>query len=622
MTGRHSGGRRPPARSTSEARGRRPRAERWRWVTRTATAALLLVLAMAGWLLWTGLRARSELNDARQATETLRTALVGGDSQTAQRALADATAHAAKAHALTSDMWWRLAGRVPYLGRTPTAVTEAAADVDRIAREVLPGLVEVGHALNPAALRHGSQIDVAALADAAPSVAAAAAALAAAQSTLAAIRLDGVAAPVANGVRAVQQQIAGVRGELDAAATATGLLPSMLGADTPRRYLVVFQNNAEARGTGGLVGAFAVLQATKGRLAVVRLGSDTELRSASAPVVDLGPAYKALFGTDPAMWVNTNVSAHFPSAAVQQLELWRRQFGERLDGVVALDPVTLGYLLTAAGPATLPGGEQVTGAAVADLTMRDVYARYSQPAQVPQRKAFLQVVAKAALESILGGAGSSKAELAALGRAAGERRLLVYSTHAAEESLLATTALGGVVDAAPGPYVGLAVDNASGSKIDYYLSQRLDYSLGACPTSGVTGTRASTVTVTLNDGAPPSGLPAYVAYRLDRGPLNSATGRGGDGSVRETVLVYASVGAGLTSATLDGEAVTVTPGLDGASPGRPVYVLSVVLAAGQTRTIVLKLREPSTSLPARGWVTPLVRPTLLVLPTVEVATCR
>ena len=396
---------------------------------------------------------------------------------------------------------------------------------------------------------------------------------------------------------------------------------SMLGGDTPRRYLVVFQNNAEARATGGLVGAFGVLQATKGRLAVVRLGSDAELRSASAPVVNLGAAYRQLFGTDPAMWVNTNVSAHFPSAAVQQLELWRRQFGERLDGVVALDPVMLGYLLSAAGPATLPGGEQVTGVDVADLTMRTVYARYALPAQVPQRKAFLQVVAKAALDSILGAEGSSTAELAALGRAASERRLLVYSAHPVEESLLASTALGGVVDASPGPYAGLAVDNASGSKIDYYLAQRLDYALGACPGDGVTGTRSSTVTVTLHDGAPASGLPAYVAYRLDRGPPNSAAGRG-DGSVRETVLVYAALGAGLTSATLDGAAVTVTPGLDGANPGRPVFVLSVVLGAGQTRTIVLTLREPSVSLPARGWVTPLVRPTLLVLPTVEAATCR
>jgi Protein of unknown function (DUF4012) len=512
---------------------------------------------------------------------------------------------------------WRLAGLVPYLGRTPAAVTQAAADVDQIARTVLPGLVEVGRALNPSRLRSGSQIDLTTITAAAPAVGRAGADLSQARAALAGIDLAAVVGPVADGVRAAQSQVDQVQGELDAAATATRLLPAMLGAGSTRRYLVVFQNNAEARATGGLVGAFGVLQASAGHLTVVRLGSDSELASAATPVVDLGPQYKALFGSDPALWVNTNLSAHFPFAAVQQLELWRRQFGESLDGVIALDPVALGYLLGAAGPATLPGGEQVTGASVADLTMREVYARYAQPSQVPQRKAFLQVVAKAALQAILGH-GSSRAELAALGRAAGERRLLVYSTHPAEETLLSTTSLAGVVDAVPGPYAGLALDNASGSKIDYYLDRRLEYQLGAC----VAGLRQSTVTVTLHDGAPASGLPAYAAYRLDRGPISSARGRGGDGSVLETVLVYAATGAGLANATLDGAVASVTPGVDGASPGRPVFVLSVELAAGQTRTLVLNLREPSTGLPARGWVTPLVRPSVLVLPTVEAATCR
>src|SRR5450631_2838618 len=180
MTGRHAGVNRALPRSAA-GRGRRPGVGWWRWVARGAVALLLLLIGSAGWLLWTGLRARAELGDVRQATEQLKSALVGGDSRAAQQALADATTQAAQAHTLTSDLVWRLAGRLPYVGRTPTAVTEAAAGVDRIAREVLPGLVEVGRALNPSALRTRNQIDVTALAAAAPSVAQAAAALAQAE---------------------------------------------------------------------------------------------------------------------------------------------------------------------------------------------------------------------------------------------------------------------------------------------------------------------------------------------------------------------------------------------------------------------------------------------------------
>jgi hypothetical protein len=615
MSGRHAGRDRHLSRSSSGASRRRLR----RWAFRGVAAAALIVVAACGWLLWSGLQARGELSDARHATEQLRKALVRGDTLTAQNALDLATAHAERAKSLTSDAIWVAAGSVPYLGRTPKAVTETAKAVAGVAEDVLPGLLDVGRGLKPATLRTGDRIDVTALAATAPSVAAAAARVRRAQAQLADISLDGVAGPVADGVRKVQAEVATLGGQLGAAATATRLLPPMLGADLPRRYLVVFQNNAEARGTGGLVGAFAVIQATKGRLTVVRLGSDADLRSATQPVVDLGPAYRALFGVDTALWANSNPSAHFPYAAVQQLELWRRQFGERLDGVVATDPVALGYLLSESSPLTLPDGERVTGSEVADLTMREVYARYAKPSQVAERKAYLQVVARAALGQLLAGSGTAQGELDALARSAGERRLLVYSTHPAEEQLLASTALGGVVDASAGPYAALALDNASGSKIDYYLDRNLTYVLGAGPTGGSAAGRSSTISVTLRDGAPRSGLPAYAAYRLDRGALSSAQGVGGDGSVRETVLVYAAEGARLDGATIDGSQLTVTPGTDGAPPGRPVFAFSVVLVAGQTRTAVLSLTEPVSDLPARAWVQPLVR---TATSTVRAQSCR
>ena len=620
MTGRHAG--QHSDRSRSPGKGRRGPGKGRRVPRHPLAIGLLglaLVVALAvGWLVWSGLAVRHELSDARQATATLRKALLRGDQPAAAAALQAATTHADNARAAASDPVWSMAAALPYVGRTPRAVSDVADAVATLADDVLPRLVAVGRGLDPATLRTGDQIDVTAIAAMAPTVTAASDGVRQAQAALAAISLDGVAGPVADGVRSARAQVDALGGQLAAAASATRLLPSMLGANAPRRYLVVFQNNAEARGTGGLVGAFGVVEASKGRITVERLGSDVDLRSAAQPVVDLGPHYRALFGVDTALWPNTNLSAHFPSAAVQQLELWRRQYGERLDGVVALDPVALGYLLDATGPATLPDGERVTGGTIADLTMRAVYARYAQPSQALLRKAYLQVVARAALDQLLRGAGNAQGELTALGRAAGERRLLVYSVHPGEERALGATAVGGVVDASPGPYAAVALDNASGSKIDYYVDRGLTYALGACP-SGTAARRGSTITVTLRDEAPARGLPAYAAYRLDLGPQTTTLGLGGDGSVRETVLVYAAVGAQLIAATIDGGSLAVTPGDDGAAPGRPVYVFSVVLASGQTRTAVLHLTEPASSAPARSWVQPLVR---AATSTVQGPTCR
>jgi Protein of unknown function (DUF4012) len=581
------------------------------WVLAGACALLLGALA---WLGWTGIRARAELDSARADTNLVRASLVAGNGASAHAALEQAQAHADAARKLTSDRLWRLAGAIPFLGRTPRAVTETTEALDQAVTDVVPGLVAAAAALDPTRLRHDGAIDLSLIASAAPAIEEAQQRLDLVRERVDAVPLNGVLGPVARGIRGVRTQLSAVAGDVDPVAAAARLLPTMLGASGPRTYLVVFQNNAEARGTGGLVGAYAVVVADHGSLRVTRMGSDTDLRSASVPVLDLGPAYRQIFGDDPTLWANTNLSANFPSAARQQLELWRRQFGQSLDGVVAVDPVLLGYLLDVTGPAVLPDRTTVSGTDVADLTMRQVYARFPDPAQTTQRKEYLQVLAAAALGRVLSGNGSARAEVAALARGASERRLLVFSAHPDEQAVLQATPLGGVVDDRPGPYAALVLDNASGNKLDYYVDRTLVYQLGC---QSPTASQASTITVRLHDGAPARGLPEYAAYRLDLGSQSSNAGRGGDGSTRETVMVYASEGAQLAGATLDGASLQVTPGIDGAGTGRPVFVFSVVLAAGQTRTAVLRVTEPPMTGPVRAWVQPLVRPatTTVVRPT-------
>ena len=44
----------------------------------------------------------------------------------------------------------------------------------------------------------------------------------------------------------------------------------MLGKDKPRKYLVLFQNDAELRPTGGFLTGFAVIQVDKGKISVIQ----------------------------------------------------------------------------------------------------------------------------------------------------------------------------------------------------------------------------------------------------------------------------------------------------------------------------------------------------------------
>ncbi|HEY5032875.1 MAG TPA: hypothetical protein VIJ54_10400, partial [Actinomycetes bacterium] len=96
MTGRHAG--QHSDRSRSPGKGRRGPGKGRRVPRHPLAIGLLglaLVVALAvGWLVWSGLAVRHELSDARQATATLRKALLRGDQPAAAAALQAATTHA------------------------------------------------------------------------------------------------------------------------------------------------------------------------------------------------------------------------------------------------------------------------------------------------------------------------------------------------------------------------------------------------------------------------------------------------------------------------------------------------------------------------------------------------
>ena len=66
----------------------------------------------------------------------------------------------------------------------------------------------------------------------------------------------------------IHHQLAQSEREARHAADAAKLAPDIFGGNGPRRYLLVVQNNAESRGTGGFIGSYAIITAENGKLSV------------------------------------------------------------------------------------------------------------------------------------------------------------------------------------------------------------------------------------------------------------------------------------------------------------------------------------------------------------------
>jgi hypothetical protein len=561
---------------------------------------LVAFVALIGafWIFIHALDATGRLADARSDIQQVRADLLAGRSAVADMRAAQHDAAAARSD--THDIVWNAVSWLPPI-KTVRGITTA---VDTLARGALPDVVRVGASLSPGRLRVApNRIAIAPLVAAAPTMRAASAAAARARDEVASLP-TGWIGPVSSARAKALSELTSLAGALDDVARVATAGPAMLGEHGIRRYFVGIQNNAEARGTGGLVAAYAIVSADHGTIRVVSHGSDLGLREqtfhASKPVVSLDADFEQEYGRfEPAQsWLTSNLSPHFPYAADIWAHLWHAETGQHIDGSFGVDPVGLADLLAATGPIFVPGYHGIFSST--NLTR---FVESTQYAAFPgldnlRRKAFLAAVGTAVLRRLLAGSDNAASITSALGRAAGSGHLQLWSARSDEQHEIAGTPIAGELPATTVPFASVTVVNAQASKLDYYLDRSLAYSAAACGA----GRRQSTIVVTLTNTAPRRGLPDYV--RL----IELLSGRNLVERVpneRLYVYVHATEGATLETATVDGESLPVTSGVE---RGHPVFSFAITLQPGAPAVAVFHLSEPTAAGEAETQVQPLARP--------------
>ncbi|MEZ3157371.1 DUF4012 domain-containing protein [Microbacterium sp. BWR-S6Y] len=555
---------------------------RVRTATVFASAVLGVFVLGAGLAAWIGVRGAVAVQHLRSAEATVAAATADAqDPAGAIERLSDAAADTSAARSLTDDPIWSAAQALPWIGPQLAALSVTAAAVDDVASEAAPPLRTAAQLLAPDALRGpDGAIDVARVASAAPAVSDAAGVLQGAADRVSAIDAAPLLGSLASAVSSTSATLERAAADSDALRRATILFPRMLGADGPRSTLLLFQNNAEWRSLGGVVGAVAQVDSTEGHLALTAQASSGDFAAfAHDPALTLPDDVRGIFDTRPARYLqNTTQIPDFALGAQIAREMWRRTHGVDVDAVVAVDPVTLSYLLRATGPVTLPTGDELTADNAVPLLLDEVYRRFSDPRA---QDAFFQSASSAVFQALVEGRGDPAALVDALTRAGAERRVLVWNADAADQSVLDGSTLQGALPASDGERttIGVYLDDGTGSKMDYYLHP--DIEAGWC------GDDRVVVRVALRNGAPdPATLPAYVTGGGDYGvPVGDAlTG----------VYVYLPRGAEVTARRTTSDDDTPSGFADGTHDGLPVVKWSVQLAPGRSGVLELDVRIPTT----------------------------
>jgi len=559
-------------------------------IRRLAVGTLAVALVAAAGLAWVaarGANARDHLTRAAALVLQLRGQLDAGDVDAATATLAALRVETAAARAETADPAWRAGQRAPVVGYDLAAVRTVTVALDDLARDALPAMVETAGRVRLGTLvpRDG-RVDLRGLARAAPRLADAEVAVALARDRIAAIEVDSLATPVRDAVVRLRDGLSRAAVDTATVARTAALLPAMLGADGPRTYLVLLQNLAEPRATGGMPGAYVVLRADRGAVEIVEQGAPAEFER---PVLPLDKALRSLYSERMATYAaDVNFSPDFPTAAVLAREMYRLRSGRTVDGVLATDPVALSYLLVALGPVAVPGGPTLTAGNAVRVLLSDVYARSgSSPDE------YFAAAARAIFTALLRRPLDARALLAQVARAAGERRILVWTADERQRARLDGTVLSGALPALDGarPAVGLFVNDGSGAKLGYYLRPAASLAVGGCRPDR---RRELALRVTLGSTAPRSGLPPSVL----------GLGLAGDPYTLRTYLaVYSPTRGAIGPVRLDGSTVRVGAGFQ---RRRAVAIVRVDLRPGQTRTVETTVFTGAAEDGWRSGVTPSV----------------
>ncbi len=561
---------RQPAEDQADPTPRRPR------TLRRLLVFLLLVLAVLlaalAWVAMDAFTARAELNAAAAQVTVLQSQVRQGDRADAKATLTSLQAHASQARAKTHGPLWSAMGALPWLGPNVTAVQTVSEVVDALAVEALPGLMDATELVDPTTLvLEDGRIDLESLTKAAPAVVAADDEVQAAVSTLGGIDEGALLAQVAEPLEALRTQVGTVGVTTATASRAVQLLPPMLGGDGPRTYLMLVQNNAEQRATGG-VSTLIVLRAVDGVVKVVETRSTGgDLGSLSTPILPLTGAEQALFGTGLGTYMaDVTFTPDFPRSGQLAAAIWKQQVGKDLDGVLSIDPGTLAEVLGATGPVTLSSGQQLTQKNAEKLLMNTVYLTILDPVKQDE---FFASTAATVFKAMLAGQGNPAPVVDALARSAREGRLMVWSSHPKEQALLSGTVLSGELVGVDhdSPVIGVYLNDGTEAKIGYYLRVDVVATTKACHPDG---SQSVSVRATMTNTAPKNAadLPPYI----------SAGWVIPKGEVRTNILLYAPSGGRVDDVRVRSGA---RGGFSRTHDGLAVMGRTVQLKPGQTEVI-------------------------------------
>lgn len=263
--------------------------------------------------------------------------------------------------------------------------------------------------------------------------------------------------------------------------------PELLGANGPRTYLILAQNDDERRPTGGFISGAGIVTLEQGQIIGVdfidaNLVDDYLHKSYPAPP-------KPLFdymGSEIWLFRDANWSPDFPTSARQAAYFYELGQGVPVDGVIALDQYTVELIVGGLGEIYISGIDEPITAANVRKFMREAWN--PGESDVTQewflsRKDFIEQLATAILERTQTDPGSVDWVQVAKSvyRALEGRHLLIFVNDPDAGRALTQINWDGAIRDATGDYLMVVDANLGFNKVDSLIDEKINYQVTLHP---------------------------------------------------------------------------------------------------------------------------------------------
>ncbi|HVF69099.1 MAG TPA: DUF4012 domain-containing protein [Xanthomonadales bacterium] len=282
-------------------------------------------------------------------------------------------------------------------------------------------------------------------------------------------------------------------------------LPSLLGFEGKKKYLVLFQNNMELRPGGGFIGSYGLVDIDKGKMGEIKIHDVYDADGKLTTHVEPPYGLRRFGGVTHWFLRDSNFDVDFVTNAAASADILKRSTGDEVDGVIAIDTNFIKNILEVTGPVRVEEyKEEVNADNFYMLTQKHAEDNFFPGST--QKKDFLRALLNSMLSTT---SEEKKLSYLSLSRAVEKsvkekHLLLAFSDTSIQEVFSINNLSGTLLDkrvSAPNSisdFFGTVDANIGANKGNYYLKREISQNIRVTDAGGLEATAVITYENTSN----------------------------------------------------------------------------------------------------------------------------